>query len=155
MIYVGLGSNLGDREAQLEAAVRRIAGLAEVRIMDRSTWWENPAVCGDFQPPFLNGVLGLESSRSAGELIGEFQRIERELGRERKGDQSARTLDLDLLLMGEDILSEDELEIPHPRMHERLFVLIPMMEIAPDAIHPVLGKTVKDLYGALEWGVYG
>ena len=82
MIYVALGSNLGDRKAQLEEAVRRIACLEDVRIMARSEWWENPAVSNDFQPPFLNGVMALSSSRNARDLMAAFQHIERELGRE-------------------------------------------------------------------------
>ncbi len=154
-IFIALGSNLGDRQAFLDEAVVRISGIADVTVVARSSWLNTEAVTGDPQPLFLNGVIEIRTGFSAAELIRELEAIEQQMGRRSKRDEAPRTIDLDLLLMGEEIVSSDEVEVPHPRMHERDFVLIPMREIASEVIHPVMQKTIGELYEMVVWGVYG
>lgn len=151
--HLALGANLGDREATLRAAVEAIGALPGTRVIAASSLHETaPVVPGDSpaaaeQPAYLNGAMTIETSVSPRSLLNELQRIERERGRVRsKADRwAARTLDLDILLFDDLVVDEPGLTIPHPRMHERRFVLAPLAEIAPEAVHPVLGKNVREL----------
>ena len=143
--YVALGSNLGDRAAILR---RAFAGLREtpgVRLVATSTLYETEPV-GPPQGPYLNAVAALDTTLDAHALLARLHALEREAGRRRTAERNApRTLDLDLLLFGDACLDEPELVLPHPRLHERAFVLAPLAELAPDAVHPRLGLRVAEL----------
>ena len=133
--YVGLGANLGDREATIRAAVAALPGVVAV-----SRLLETDPVGVTDQPRFLNGVAALETDLSARELLDRLLEIERELGRERRERWGPRTIDLDLLLYGEETVDEPGLTVPHPRLHERRFALEPLAELEPDALIPGRGR---------------
>jgi 2-amino-4-hydroxy-6-hydroxymethyldihydropteridine diphosphokinase len=133
--YVGLGANLGDREATIRAALHALPGVVAV-----SSLRETDPVGVVDQPRFLNGVAAVETDLSARELLEELLAIERELGRERRERWGPRTIDLDLLLYGEETIDEPGLTVPHPRLHERRFALEPLAELAPDAVIPGRGR---------------
>lgn len=144
--YIALGANLGDRAGNIARALERLKDSPGIRVRKVSTMLENPAVGGPPDaPPFLNGVAEIETTLPARELLGILLRIERDLGRERHRKWDPRTIDLDLLLYGDRVIDEPELTIPHPRMHERRFVLSPLVEIAPNALHPLLRRTFAQL----------
>ena len=147
--YIGLGANLpshaGTPEATLAAVVLRLALLG--RITARSSLYSTEPVGYADQPRFVNAVAALETNLTARELLDGLLRIERDFGRDRTNatPNGPRTLDLDILLFGEVTISEPNLEIPHPRLAERAFVLVPLNEIAPDAIDPRSGASVARL----------
>lgn len=132
--YIGLGSNLGRREATLKSAVEAIAKLPDTRVLRTSSWFANPAVDIPDGEDFLNGVVEIETSLPPRELLDNLLRIEREHGRERGGGGGGkgylnRTLDLDILIYGDLTLKEEHLQIPHPKMWEREFVRVPLAEL--------------------------
>ena len=141
---IALGSNLGDREAQLAVAVRR---LASVLSNLRQSKWHDTAPVGvpSDQPRYLNGAVVGRTTLHARELLNELLTIERDAGRTRPSPLAPRTLDLDLILYGNQRIQEPGLVVPHPRFRERLFVLEPLAEIAPDLIDPVSGEPVSAL----------
>ena len=143
-VAVGLGSNLGDRRAHLDFAVSRLGSiLANLRISSfRDT---DPVDVPGQQPPFLNAAAVGDTAMTARELLDVLLAIERERGRERPFPGAARTLDLDLVLFGDEVISDAALTVPHPRFRERRFVLEPLAEIAPDLRDPVTGLSVADL----------
>jgi len=132
-VYVGLGSNLGDREQTLRAAVAALAAHPAVEVVAVSSLIDTEPVGYISQPRFLNGVAALDTDLSAREVLELLLEVERTFGRRRDGvpHQGPRTLDLDLLLYGEDEIDEPGLRVPHPRLHERGFVLGPLAEVAP------------------------
>jgi 2-amino-4-hydroxy-6-hydroxymethyldihydropteridine diphosphokinase len=146
--YIALGSNLGDRQKTLDQAVMLLDELGNVEILRLSHWVQTEPVGGPpRQRPYLNGVAEIRTSQEPADLLAELHQIEAALGRNRSQEVrwGPRTCDLDILLLGDLVLSTPELTIPHPRMHERRFVLEPLAELAPDAVHPVLKKTVRQL----------
>jgi len=142
--YLGLGANLADRAGNLAEAVRRIASV-DVRVLRVSSSWETAPRGMLDQPWFLNQVIEVETDLSAVHLFQHVQEIEREMGRVRAERDGPRLIDIDILLYGDQRVSEPDLEIPHPRMAERRFVLEPLAELAPGLRHPVSGKTMQEL----------
>jgi 2-amino-4-hydroxy-6-hydroxymethyldihydropteridine diphosphokinase len=139
--YVGLGANLGDRERTLRAAVDALAGEAGIEVVAVSTLRETEPVGVGEQPLFLNGVVALETTLAARELLERLLAVEQRFGRVRiPGEHGPRTLDLDLLLYGADLIDEPGLTVPHPRLHERRFVLEPLAELAPGLVVPGHGE---------------
>jgi len=145
--FVALGSNLGDRRACLDGALRRLSGTPLVRVLAASDWIETEPVGGPSgQGRYLNGVVELETALAPRELLELLLALEREAGRDRTREQrhGPRTLDLDLLLYGEERLSEPDLLVPHPRLEERIFVLQPLAQIAPERRLPGCRLTVRE-----------
>jgi len=144
--YIALGSNLGDRERNLREAVAKLEQAPGVRVRRLSALLENPAIGGPADsPPFLNAVAEIQTTLSPEQLLARLLEIERELGRIRAEKWGPRVIDLDLILFGEQVIRSEGLTVPHPRMHVRRFVLQPLAELAPDLIHPILGKSVRRL----------
>ena len=141
---IALGSNLGDRQAHLAHAVSRLSEiLANLR---HSTWHDTaPVGVSPDQPRYLNGAVIGETTLSARALLGRLLELEGERGRTRPSAMAPRTLDLDLILYGDAVIREPGLEVPHPRFRERLFVLEPLAEIAPDWIDPETGEAISVL----------
>ncbi len=142
--YIGLGSNLGDPIAELRGAVSELESRG-VELRSRSSLYQTEPVDAPKQAWFVNAVAEIRFGGRPDELLQICVNVEAARGRERNRRHEPRILDLDVLLLGDTVLSTDELTIPHPRLHERRFVLEPMVEIAPDAIHPGLRKTMRDL----------
>ena len=149
--FVGLGSNLGDREATILRALARLKEEPELQVVRVSSLRETDPVGYVDQPQFLNGVVELETELPARDLLTRLLAIERELGRTRGGGPplGPRTIDLDLLVYGDEIIAQAGLQVPHPRMHERRFVLEPLAEVAPDLVIPGHGP-VETLLAELE-----
>jgi 2-amino-4-hydroxy-6-hydroxymethyldihydropteridine diphosphokinase len=149
--YLALGSNLGDRRATLDAAVRRLRAEPGVRVRAVSPYYETDPVGAGYQGQrrFLNGAVAVETDLPPQVLLRRLLDLEHQFGRVRLAKDSPRPLDIDLLLYGEQVWDSPELILPHPRMHERAFVLVPLSEIAPDARHPVLKSAVRVLLDGL------
>jgi len=147
--YVALGANLGDRRANILSALARLRAIDGVRVTKVSSLLENPAIGGPADsPPFLNAAAEIETTLPARQLLHALLDVERQLGRERREKWGPRVIDLDLLLYGDRVVDESELHVPHPLMHERLFVLQPLAEIAPELVHPILQQTIQALRDA-------
>ena len=151
---IGLGSNLDDPVAQLQCATERLATIPGCRLGRCSSLYRTTPVGYDQQPDFYNAVCQLFTSLDPQQLLALLQQIEHEQGRRREGHRyGPRTLDLDLLLFGEDCLDTKDLQLPHPRMHERGFVLYPLQEIMPGLTIPGRGSVTEFLPGLTEQGV--
>jgi 2-amino-4-hydroxy-6-hydroxymethyldihydropteridine diphosphokinase len=146
--YVGLGANLGDRERTLREAVEALAAAEGVEVVAVSTVRETEPVGVGEQPLFLNGAAELGTTLTARELLEVLLAVEQRFGRVRApGEHGPRTLDLDLLLYGDEVIEEPGLTVPHPRLHERRFVLEPLAELAPGLIVPGRGEVESLLTG--------
>ena len=147
-VFIGIGSNQGDRQAYLQLARDTLGRLASTKLVSWSNVYETDPVGPVPQPEFLNAVAELATKLSPVQLLNELVEIEIQSGRgglRTRVKWGPRTLDLDILLYDNLVISEDDLVIPHPHMHERWFVLKPLSDLAPDIIHPLLGKKVREL----------
>lgn len=147
---IAIGSNLGDRLENLRAGIGELASMDRFDIDAVSTLYETAPVGGpDEQGPYLNGALTATTTLGAAELLAHLHRIEASRERQRTVHWGPRTLDLDLLIHGDLVSDDPALEVPHPRQHQRRFVLVPVCDVAPDLVHPVLGRTMRDLLADL------
>ena len=145
--YVGLGSNLGASEALFDAAMEALGALPGTRAIARSSLYRSAPVDAE-GPDYLNAVAAIETTLLAPALLAQLHGIEARHGRERSGRNAPRTLDLDLLLYGDQVIDEAGLAVPHPRLHERAFALLPLLELAPDIVVPGKGRAA-DLLAAV------
>jgi 2-amino-4-hydroxy-6-hydroxymethyldihydropteridine diphosphokinase len=144
VVYIALGSNVGDRAAMLERAMAAM-NSAGIGVLRQSSFYATEPVDAPGQAWFLNAVVEAETSLLPLQLLHALLRIERELGRRRITPHGPRTIDLDILFYGSSVIRSKELQVPHPRLPERRFVLVPLAQIAPEFRHPVLHKSVTQL----------
>jgi len=147
---IALGSNLGNSLETLEAAIATLAKTPGILVKSRSHWYQTTAIALLPQPDYLNGCVILQTTHPPVVLLNTLLEIEQQFGRVRRERNDPRTLDLDLLLFDDIVLNEPELQIPHPRMVERAFVLVPLAEIAPNWIEPISGKAIAELVQAVD-----
>jgi 2-amino-4-hydroxy-6-hydroxymethyldihydropteridine diphosphokinase len=155
--FIGIGTNLGDRAANFRDAIRRIGALPTTRVVRQSSIYETEPV-GNIQGLFLNGVVEADTAMLADDLLRRLLVIERTMGRKRPsaGKRATRTspqpriIDLDLLFFENQVIDTPALQLPHPRLHERRFVLAPMAELAPMLVHPTLKKSISELLAGLK-----
>jgi 2-amino-4-hydroxy-6-hydroxymethyldihydropteridine diphosphokinase len=149
-VYLSLGSNVGDRRANLETAIARLGELGEVKAV--SSFYETEPAELAAQPWFFNCAVALETEMMPRRLLGRVLALEQAMGRRRLQPKGPRTIDIDILLFGNSVVDTRELIIPHPGLHERRFVLEPLSEIAGNVRHPVFKRTIRELRDALPHG---
>jgi 2-amino-4-hydroxy-6-hydroxymethyldihydropteridine diphosphokinase len=152
IVYLSLGSNLGDRAANLNDAISRIAKIGDV--MSVSSFYETEPVEYTAQPWFLNCAVKLDTEKMPKQLLAAVLDLERQMGRRRTQQKGPRTIDIDILLFGNSIIEAKDLVVPHPALHQRRFVLEPMTEIASEVRHPVFKRTMRELRDALPAGQF-
>ena len=140
--WIGLGSNLGDREAMIRQALEAIAAMPDTDLLRASSLYDTEPVGETDQPNFLNAVAQVDTELPSRQLLWNLLLIEKRLGRERTRRWGPRTIDLDLLLFGDEVIEEDDLRVPHPEMIRRAFVLVPLVELEPNLVHPGTGETL-------------
>jgi len=148
-VAIALGSNLGDRLGNLRKAVRLLK-LKGINITGRSDIFETHPLGPQDQNRFLNACVIIDSQLSPQSLLIQLKDIEKQIGRVHRGKWGPREIDLDILLYDNDVIDESDLIIPHPEFHKRSFVLIPLEQLTPDWIHPVMGRTIRDLKEKLQ-----
>ena len=149
-VYLSLGSNVGDREANLRAAISKLAEIG--RVDSVSSFYDTEPIELTSQPWFVNCAVKLDTEKMPRQLMAAILALEQEMGRQRKQQKGPRTIDIDILLFGSSVIDIASLTIPHPRLHERRFVLEPLTEIAPDARHPIFKRSVREMRDALPAG---
>jgi len=147
--YLGLGSNLGDRRRNIEDAIKLMAQRKDIKVREVSSLYETEPVGYENQRWFINGVLKVETTLKPRELLEALKEIEEALNRKRDLRWGPRTVDLDILLYDDKKIEAQDFVIPHPEMHRRAFVLVPLAEIAPDLIHSVMGRSISELLADL------
>ncbi|MFH1955215.1 MAG: 2-amino-4-hydroxy-6-hydroxymethyldihydropteridine diphosphokinase [Pseudomonadota bacterium] len=147
--YIGMGSNLGDKLMNCRKAIGLIDNIDCCKVKTQSRFYRTEPVGVVSQDWYVNGVIRIETGLSAHELLKFLLSVETEMGRVRRRKWEARVIDLDILLYGNRVMREKNLTVPHPLMHERRFVLIPMVELDSDLVHPVLGRTMAELLDSL------
>jgi 2-amino-4-hydroxy-6-hydroxymethyldihydropteridine diphosphokinase len=152
-VYLGLGSNMGDRQHNLDEAIELLS--QRVKIFEVSSTYDTEPVGNPDQPRFLNLVVRIQTRLAPLELLTLAKGIEAKLGRTKDKPNAPRPLDIDILFYGDQIIKNRQLMIPHPRLTERVFVLVPLAEIAPKLIHPVTNKTAEKMLTELKQGVQG
>ena len=150
IVYLSLGSNIGDREASLRAAIERLSAVGTVVTV--SSFYETEPVEFTKQPWFINCAVAVETEKMPKQFMARVLAIEQAMGRRRSQPKGPRSIDIDILLFANSIVDTKGLTIPHPAMHERRFVLEPLSEIAPEQRHPVLKRTIRELRDALSSG---
>jgi 2-amino-4-hydroxy-6-hydroxymethyldihydropteridine diphosphokinase len=140
--FIGLGSNLGERESMIRSALDELTRLPSTTLVRASSLYDTEPVGDPDQPGFLNAVAELETELTARQLLWNLLLIERRLGRVRTSHWGPRVIDLDLLLHGDEVLDEPDLTVPHPGLIRRSFVLVPLVELDPLVVHPVTGETM-------------
>lgn len=148
-VYIGLGSNLGDREENLRKAIQRLNRSDGVSVNLVSSAVETAPEGDETQPDYLNAIVEVATTLSPQELLDLTQKIEEGLGRKTKGDGASRVIDLDILCFGQKVICSDTLTIPHPLLADRWFVLHPFNEIAPDFVPPIFEESISELYDRL------
>ena len=143
---------MGDREGYVRGALKLLGETPGVSVVAVSGFHETEPVGYTEQAKFINAAAKVDTTLTAHELLAVCMRIETELGRVKTIIWGPRTIDLDILLYGDEVIDTDDLKVPHPLMHAREFVLVPLCEVAPEAYHPVLGKTAKEMLGELKKG---
>jgi 2-amino-4-hydroxy-6-hydroxymethyldihydropteridine diphosphokinase len=144
-VYIGIGSNLGNKRENYREALERIAKLPKTRIIKESSVYESQPH-GDSKEWYINGVIEIETELKPELLLNKFKNIERAMGRKKvRKKWGARIIDIDILLYDSLVMNKKSLKIPHPEMHQRKFVLIPLSELAPQVIHPVLSASISEL----------
>jgi 2-amino-4-hydroxy-6-hydroxymethyldihydropteridine diphosphokinase len=145
--YISLGSNVGDRHENLRKAIELLEA-EDIHVLRRSSLYETEPQDLKSQPWFLNAVAEIETALFPMQLLGRIRKIERQLGRKRTVPKGPRTIDIDILLYGNVVVSTAELQIPHPRLTERRFVLEPLLELVPELRHPVTRRPIHELLAA-------
>lgn len=148
-VYIGIGSNLGDRKSHFEFAAEKLLADDKIRDLKHSPVYETEPVGGEGQPWYWNAVWSFTTELSATALLERMHEIEAQAGRRRAVKNEARALDLDILFCGDEVHKDAACVIPHPRLHERAFVLVPFCDLAPRFMHPVLKKTIQKLLNEL------
>jgi len=148
--YIALGSNVGDKLLQCRKAISEILKIDHHRLLAQSSFYKTQPLGYTVQDWFVNGVIKLETELEAYELLRSLKALESRLGRRETFQWGPRTIDLDLLFYDDKQIRSEELSIPHPLLHERQFVLVPLAEIDPHLVHPVLGQTIRELLTQLK-----
>jgi 2-amino-4-hydroxy-6-hydroxymethyldihydropteridine diphosphokinase len=147
--FVGLGSNLGNRRKNIDNSLRLLTGRGDIELLDRASYYETEPV-GPVQPWFINTAIKIETTSPPEEILTTCKEIERRIGRVDSLKWGPRLVDLDLLLVDGYVLDNQDLQLPHPQMEERRFVLLPLLELEPDLVHPRLETPLKSLLPKLE-----
>lgn len=152
IVYLSLGSNKGDRIGYVQQATSLLAAVDGISLVRTSAFYETEPWNMNSETWFVNAIVEIKTKLSAHELLTECQRIEKQLGRVRDNNENYtdRTIDIDILFFGKEIINDDDLVIPHKYLHLRAFTLVPMLELSPDFEHPVLHKSVSELHNDLE-----